>query len=235
MRVRIPRRACCLSAAIFIAVIAAACKPKNTQTYFSTPKPVSFSLDGSEVKVFEARFDSADLSFVQGEPDKILIDGEIVSGATDQRAADIQVTKLDLNVIHGRVTMIGLPAASNGFSHRAHLRITLPRNVNLRVTQGEGEVSGHLVLPFMTEIELGNGTVDLELPRNTAAFVAAEVNIAPPEEFVIKGFEKINGAPQFQLTRAAFEGLIGTPLQLVGSRLEVRVNSGACKIHAADL
>lgn len=234
IRSRIPLSVAGVTLVLFALASLVGCGVESDAARRSAPKPISIELDAAEVKIVEARFDSAEIEFVQGEQDKIVIEGELFCEASDQHAAEIHISNLELQIVHGRVTLISLPASPEGFGYRANLRVTVPRSVNLRVLQGEGRVTGDIQLPLMTDIQLGTGAVDLRLPRDTSAFVSAQVNIATQEDFVVGEFARVNGEPARQLTHVLFEGQLGTPLQLVGSQLEVRVNAGSCRIRAQE-
>lgn len=234
IRSRIPLSVAGVTVALFAFALLIGCGVERDSVRRSAPKPISIELDAAEVKIVEARISSAEIEFSQGEQDKIVIEGNLFCEASDQHAAEIHISNLDLQIVHGRVTLVSLPEAPEGFGYRAVLKITVPRNVNLRVLQGEGRVTGDIQLPLMTDIQLGTGAVELRLPRDTSAFVSAQVNIASPEDFVVGDFDRVNGEPARQLTHVLFEGQIGTPLQLVGSQLEVRVNAGSCRIRGRE-
>lgn len=210
------------------AALAAACDG-GAEHRFVAEKAIHMPLGAGDIKLLDLRFKSADLRVRQTDEPEIFVDGKVFVTATDRDAAELHAAAIELEVVAGRFTRIALPDSPAGYDCKAELEVAVPRGLSLQALVGDGEIRIAMDPPLKTDIQLDRGLVDVEMPPGASAFVHAECNVG---EVFVEGFDRIDGTPTRQFTKAGFTGSIGSPVALVGSRLEVRVNLGPIVLHA---
>lgn len=214
---------------LFLTVLCGAgCKGEGKRQ-FEASRAINHTLNAAETRLLDLRFGAGALRIEQTDLPQIMIAGTIRVRTTDNDAAQLRAGALDVEITAGRFTMLTLPEAPAGFEYEIDFTLTVPRNLNLRVVLGSGSVAGNFALPMMTDLQVGSGNIELRLPKNTSAFIHAESNVS--EELAIEGFERLTGQPVRQLTHVEFNGSVGLPMTLVGSRVEARVNAGRIAIR----
>ncbi len=219
---------------LVLVLFAVACRPRG-EGAFETAKTLHHEIPAEQVKRLELRVPTGNLAFVQGDQTAIVVEGTLRVRGRDRKATDLRAAALDLGITAGKVMMLSLAEPGNDFEYDADLYISLPRSIKpqdfgLWVVLGSGEVKMEIEPPLMTDLQVGSGDVRLTLPKSASAFVQAEINVG--EGIFIRGFEKITGEPKRQLTHVEFNGAIGTPLTIVGNRIEARVNTGNITLEA---
>ncbi len=201
-----------------------ACGSRDAPDFLSKPKAITHKLDARQTKLLDLRLEKCELTFRRVKGDEIMVTGNMRVRSTDRARAELEATKLDLEIQRGGFTMLTAPIIQPEDSIETELEIAVPSNVNLRVVIGRGSVKGEINPPLVSDFQVLTGDIVLTMPNDASAHVHAESNFA--ERFEISGFDRIVGNPIQQLTHWEYEGQIGSPMHLFGCRLEARVNVG---------
>lgn len=193
---------------------------------------ITHALDAADIRQLDLRFQDGEIVLSQSEDERFTVGGTITVRADDGATAKLKAAQADLVITSGKFTLLTLPPNTPDVEYKVAFEIGIPRNVDLRViVPGMGNVAGQFELPAKTEIQVGSGTVELNLPRDTSARLSLQSNQGG---VAVEKFEVQSGEVRRQLIYSEFNGSVGRMGTLSGKSLNVSVNIGDITVRGRE-
>lgn len=198
---------------------------------FQAEKPISRVIPAAETEMLDLRFRTGSIRINPCDTDEIKVEGKVYVSTTDQATAKLKSEEVDIQATPpGKVTILDLPESTDGIEYEIELDIAVPRDIDLRVVLGSGDVETNLELPNRTDVQLGSGGIKVNLPKDFSAQINAKSNMG---DVTVEGFETKTGEVRRQLIYSEFNGAVGTEW-LGGKKVELSVNSGSILIQGDE-